>query len=344
MRGGLPDGVQRFTAPLTGHAIFLVVTVEESAVDDVRDVLRDLGGLVQTVRFRDPSDGLSCTVGIGARVWPTLVGGPLPREPHPFAPVVGAVHAAVATPGDLLFHIRSDRADLCFEFERLLVAALGDGIRVEDETSCFRSFDRRDLLGFVDGTANPVGDDADDSVLVGDEDPAFAGGTYVVVQKYRHPLDPWQALPAEVQEHIMGRTKADNVELDDATSGQKSHKTLATIVDDAGVEHDIVRDNMPFGRPGHGEFGTYFLGQARSLWVIETMLRRMFVGDPPGIHDRLLDFSVALTGSTFFAPSAAQLAVLGDDRDAPVPAATVVAASSPSLGIGANRAPLPQEN
>lgn len=340
---GVPDGVQRFTAPLTGHAVFLVVTVSDQAVDGVRDVLRDLGGLVQTVRFRDPADGLSCTVGIGARIWPVLVGGPLPRELHPFTPVAGAVHTAVSTPGDLLFHIRSDRADLCFEFERLLVAALGDGIQVEDETSCFRSFDRRDLLGFVDGTANPVGTDAADSVLVGDEDPAFVGGTYVVVQKYLHPLDRWQALPTEAQERIMGRTKADNLELDDATSGQKSHKTLATIVDDAGVEHDIIRDNMPFGRPGHAEFGTYFLGQSRALWVIETMLRRMFVGDPPGVHDRLLDFSVPKTGTTFFAPSAGLLSTLGDAVDVPATASPSVEASPTSLGIGANRARVSQE-
>ena len=311
MRGGLPDGVQRFTAPLTGHAIFLVVTVEESAVDDVRDVLRDLGGLVQTVRFRDPSDGLSCTVGIGARVWPTLVGGPLPRELHPFAPVVGAVHTAVATPGDLLFHIRSDRADLCFEFERLLVAALGDGIRVEDETSCFRSFDRRDLLGFVDGTANPVGPDIPASAIVGDEDPEFAGGSYVVVQRYLHALDAWNALTTEQQEAVMGRRKLDGVELDDVVDGQKAHKTLATIEDDAG-EHDIVRDNMPFGRPGQGEFGTYFIGYSRHLWVIERMLERMFVGDPPGLHDRLLDFSTPQTGTTFFVPTAELLASLAD--------------------------------
>lgn len=340
---GVPDGVQRFTAPLTAHAIFLVVTVTDEAVGAVRDTLQDLSGLVQTVRFRDPADGLSCTVGIGAGIWPALVGGPLPRELHPFVPVVGAAHTAIATPGDLLFHIRSDRADLCFEFERLLVATLGDGIRVEDETSCFRSFDRRDLLGFVDGTANPVGGDADDSVLVGDEDSAFCGGTYVVVQKYRHPLDRWQALPAEVQEHIMGRTRADNVELPDAVAGQKSHKTLATIVDAEGREHDILRDNMPFGRPGHGEFGTYFLGQSRALWVIEEMLRRMFVGDPPGAHDRLLDFSEPLTGSVFFAPSAALLSSLGDTAagDAPVSAPVTPGAS---LGIGANRAPLPQEN
>jgi len=74
----------------------------------------------------------------------------------------------------------------------------------------------------------------------------------VVVQKYVHRLSAWQALGTEEQEAIMGRTKIDHVRLDDAESGQKSHKTLATITDDQG-EHDILRDHMPLGRPGEGE-------------------------------------------------------------------------------------------
>lgn len=315
MPDAIPDGIQQFTGRLTAHAAFLVWSVTD-AVDAparIRGVLQDLDGLVKDVRFRDPSDSLSCTVGISARAWPSVVGGPLPRELHEFPTVEGAVHTAPSTPGDLLFHVRSDRADLCFEFVRLLSEQLGDAVRVEDETACFRSFDRRDVLGFVDGTADPVGADAGRAVIVGAEDPAHAGGTYVVVQKYLHPLDRWNAVSTADQEAIIGRRKLDDVELDDSPSGQKAHKTLATIVDDHGEEHDIVRDNMPFGRPGHGEFGTYFLGQSRELWVIEKMLRRMFIGDPEGIHDRLLDFSTPLTGTTFFAPSASFLKALPEE-------------------------------
>ena len=105
----------------------------------------------------------------------------------------------------------------------------------------------------------------------------------------------------------MGRTKADNVELDDDAAPRKSHKTLATIVDDDGSELDILRDNMPFGRPGAGEFGTYFIGYSGRLWVIERMLERMFVGEPAGSYDRILDFSRPVTGTVFFAPSNAML-------------------------------------
>jgi putative iron-dependent peroxidase len=305
---------QSVDAPLTRSAVFLVVTIRDDAeaTATVREVLGGLDDLVKTVTFRDMRSSLVCTAAIGARVWDAVTDTPKPAELHEFQPVVGAVHTAPATPGDLLFHIRADSADLCFEFERLLLAALGDAAEVADETVGFRYFDARDLLGFVDGTANPVGRALPAATLVGDEDPEHAGGAYVVTQKYLHALGAWQALSTEEQQAVIGRTKIDNVELADAESGQKSHKTLNTITDEAGREHDILRDNMPFGSPAAGEYGTYFLGYARHLWVIEQMLQHMFIGDPPGLHDRILDVSTPVTGSVFFAPSADALAALGD--------------------------------
>ena len=309
----VPIEPQSVDAPLTESAIFLVLTVADGpdARATVRSTLGSVADISKNVAFRDLRASLSCTVGIGSDIWDAVTGLPRPRELHPFSPVVGAHHTAVATPGDLLFHIRSDRRDLCFELERQLLDVLGDAVQVADETVGFRYFDNRDLLGFVDGTANPVGLALPAATIVGEEDPQVAGGAYVVVQKYVHPLDAWQRLTTEQQEAIIGRRKADDIELDDVVDGQKAHKTLATIVDDDG-EHDILRDNMPFASPGAGVYGTYFIGYSRRLAVIETMLQRMFIGDPPGLHDRLLDFSTPLTGSAFFAPSADLLASLGD--------------------------------
>ncbi|MEW2460936.1 Dyp-type peroxidase [Microbacterium sp. NPDC047426] len=298
-------------APLTANAVFLVVTIAPNGIDTVRDVLGDLSDSMKAITFRFPDAALTCTVGIGNNVWAPLMKSAPPAQLRPFTPVAGAVHTAPATEGDLLFHIRAERADVCFFFEKRLLIDLGAAVQVIDETVGFRSFDRRDLLGFVDGTANPVGPEVDEAVLVGDEDPAHAGGTYVVTQKYVHAMAAWDSLPVDTQERILGRTKVDGIELDDAPAGQQSHKSLATIEDEQGVEHDIIRDNMPFGSPGAGEFGTYFLGYSRNLWVIQQMLERMFVGEPAGMHDRLLDFSTALTGSVFFAPSAAELDALG---------------------------------
>lgn len=308
-----PMKPQRVDAPLTRSATFLVLSVSNTpdAIRTVRSTLASVDDLTKNVGFRGLNTEFACTVGIGSEAWDRVTSLPRPAELHPFVPVKGEVHSAVATPGDLLFHIRSDRRDLCFEFERQLLDLLGDSVAVVDETTGFRYFDVRDLLGFVDGTANPVGNAVGVSTLVADEDASAAGGSYVVVQKYVHDLKGWAALPAETQEAIIGRTKIDNIELDDAEAGKQcSHKTLATIEDENGEEQEILRDNMPFGSPGAGEFGTYFIGYSRRLWVIEKMLERMFVGDPPGLHDRILNFSKPVTGTTFFAPSATLLASL----------------------------------
>ena len=123
------------------------------------------------------------------------------------------------------------------------------------------------------------------------------------MQKYLHDLDAWNALSTEAQERIIGRTKLSDIELDDSVKPTSAHSALTTIVEN-GKEIKILRDNMPFGRPGHGEFGTYFIGYSRSPRTIEQMLENMFIGRPPGNYDRLLDFSRAVTGNLFFVPSA----------------------------------------
>lgn len=308
----VPIEAQSVDAPLSRAAVFLVVTVagEQNALAKICSALDGLDDLIKTVGFRDLPARLSCIVGIGRDLWDRLHFDKRPQELRPFARIEGAAHAAPSTPGDLLFHIRSERPDLCFEFERILLNSLGDGVTVVDEVSGFRYFDARDLLGFIDGTANPTGLALPASALVGDEDPDFVGGSYVVVQKYLHDLSAWSRIPTPLQEAIIGRTKIDNIEIDDDAAPRKSHKSLATIVDADGNEHDILRDNMPFGRPGQKEFGTYFIGYSRYLWVIEKMLQRMYVGDPPGAYDRLLDFSTPHTGTTFFAPTRPTLQAL----------------------------------
>lgn len=305
---------------ITESAIFLVMTVEPGGEDAVRDVLADVSGLRRSVGFRRPEDGLTCVTGIGAELWDRMFGAPRPAGLHPFREVAGTVHTAPATPGDLLFHIRAHRFDLCFELAQHLRTRLRGAARVVDEVHGFRSFDLRDLLGFVDGTENPEGDAAAQAVVVGDEDPLFAGGSYLVVQKYVHDLDAWDALPVEEQELAIGRTKLDDIELDDDVKPANSHVALNTIVDEDGEERQIVRFNMPFGRVGTDEYGTYFAGYARDPGVIEQMLENMFVGKPPGNHDRILDFSTALTGNLFFVPTA-------DFLDDPPPRAGVAAAA-----------------
>ncbi len=326
---------QPVLAPLTAAAIFLVVTVRPGGEAVTRDLLADVAGLTRGVGFRATEGDLSCVVGVGADAWDRLFGVPRPAGLHPFRELVGGRHRAPATPGDLLFHIRSQRTDLCFELATHLMNRLAGQVTVVDEVHGFRFFDQRDLLGFVDGTENPTGVAAEAAVTVGAEDPAYAGGSYVVVQKYLHDLDAWNSLPVEEQERAVGRTKLNDIELPDDVKPTNSHVTLNTIEDPDGTERQIVRDNMPFGSVGRGEFGTYFIGYAASPEVIELMLRRMFLGEPPGNHDRLLDFSTAVTGGLFFVPTQDFL----DDPPAPgsPPAAAAAGPAEPSdgtLGIG----------
>ncbi|KRE89013.1 peroxidase [Frateuria sp. Soil773] len=335
---------QSIVVPLTRAAIFLVATIDPGRdnLGSVRGLCADLSGLLRAVGFRSLDGGLTCVMAFGSEAWDRLFGAPRPRDLHPFREIRG-VHHAVATPGDILFHIRANRMDLCFELAQQIMARLDGVATIVDETHGFGYFDQRDLMGFVDGTESKRGQAGLDVAIVGDEDADFAGGSYVIVQKYLHDLKGWQTVPVEQQERIIGRTKLTNVELDDATKPSYAHNALTTIVEN-GEELDIVRDNMPFGELGKGEFGTYFIGYAKSPHRIEQMLQNMFVGNPPGNYDRLLDFSRAVTGSLFFVPSATFLDNVSGD--APAVAAPPDAPSEPpaparpspagddSLGIG----------
>jgi putative iron-dependent peroxidase len=289
-------------SPLTEAAMFLVMTINDGGEAAVRDLLTDLSGLQRTVGFRLPARELAVVAGIGSDAWGRLYSGPRPAGLHPFKAVLGTTHHAVSTPGDLLFHIRADHMDACFELASLIMDRVSSSVHVEDEVHGFKYFDRRDLLGFVDGTENPGGVDAAAAVTVGPEDPQFAGSSYVTVQKYVHDLPAWNGLSVEEQERVIGRTKLSNVELPDDVKPSNSHVALNTIVGPDGEERQILRDNMPFGSVGDGVFGTYYIAYSSAPDVTEEMLEHMFIGDPPGNYDRILDFSTPLTGTLFFVP------------------------------------------
>jgi putative iron-dependent peroxidase len=333
---------QAVIQPPTRASIFLVLTTnpQPASKDTVRSICANLSKLVRAVGFREPNAQLSCVLGVGSDAWNRLFGSSRPAELHPFQEIVAGPRHAVSTSGDLIFHIRGEREDLCFELETQIMMHLGEAVSTIDEVAAFRYFDNRDLLGFVDGTENPVENEATEAVFIGDEDQPFAGGSYVIVQKYLHDLAAWSALPTETQEKIIGRTKLSDVELDDSVKPTSAHNALTTIVEN-GVERKIYRANGIFGRPGKGEFGTYFIGYARSPRIIEQMLQNMFIGRPHGNYDRLLDVSRAITGTLFFVPSLTFLEAVTSQAAAP----TVVAASiesslsggtakDGSLGIG----------
>jgi porphyrinogen peroxidase len=327
---------QPVLTPLSAAAIFLVVSVNPGGEAAVRDLLGDVAALQRSVGFRVPGAGLAAVVGVGSDAWSRLFSGRRPAELHPFSALSGAKHRAVSTPGDLLFHVRASRMDMCFEFVAQVMTRLAGVVTPRDEVHGFRYFDERDLIGFVDGTENPTGPDAEAAAVVGDADPDFAGGSYVIVQKYLHDVHAWNALPVEEQERVIGRTKLSDIELPDEVKPINSHVALNTIVEPDGTERQILRANMPFGSAGSGEFGTYYIAYAASPSVTELMLTNMFIGRPPGNYDRILDFSTAVTGNLFFVPSAD---FLDDLPPSPALAASPPADDSPGIGDLQERSP-----
>jgi putative iron-dependent peroxidase len=338
----LPPEPQAVVQAVTRAAIFLIVTINGGGASRaaVRSFCGDLAALLRSVGSRDIEGNLSCIMGIGSDAWDRLFGQPRPAELHPFREITAGPRHAVATPGDILFHIRAKRMDLCFELATQIMTRLKGAVSPVDEVHGFRYFDNRDLMGFVDGTENPTAQSAIDAACIGSEDAGFAGGSYVIVQKYLHDMDGWNALSTEAQERIIGRTKLADIELDDSVKPTSAHNALTTI-EENGKEVKILRDNMPFGKPAHGEFGTYFIGYSRSPRTIEQMLENMFVGRPPGNYDRLLDFSTAVTGNLFFVPSATFLDDVTEDQpavsEAPAaakPSPSISSVQDGSLGIG----------
>ncbi|MGW0007634.1 Dyp-type peroxidase [Nocardia grenadensis] len=297
---------QPILEPLTPAAYFLVATIDPGGEAAARDLLAELPGLRRAIGFRLPGAGLACISGVGSTAWDRLFGGPRPAELHEFPGHEGPLHRAPATPGDLLFHIRAEVHDACFELAMAIGDRLADIGTIVDETVGFRYFEQRDLLGFVDGTENPEGGLPDTpagrAALIGADDPDFTGGSYVIVQKYLHDLTAWRALPVQEQERVIGRTKLEDFEFDDEVKPPDSHIAVNQVIEPDGTEREILRANMPFGSVRDGEFGTYFVGYSATPRTTEIMLERMFLGTDEATHDRILDFSTAVTGTLFFVP------------------------------------------
>ncbi|HEY8955127.1 Dyp-type peroxidase [Chitinophaga sp.] len=294
------------------HTIFLVWNFKEHM--DIKAGFQHICALVinlnNSASLRFPDSGVSCVMGIGHDAWLALeLPTPLPRELESFQAIEGDKHRAVSTKGDLHFHLRGDTAGSCYDMAADLSAILLPIADCMEEVHGFRYWDGRSILGFVDGTENPHGPQQRAYFgLVGAEDPAYQGGSYLFVQKYIHDLRAFKALSLEEQEKVFGRSKQNDIEMPDAVKPANSHTAVANIGDD----FKIIRDNMPFGNMATNEMGTYFIAYASTFATVKKMLTNMFVGSPPGNYDRLLDFSTPQTGTLFFAPTLTLLKQIAD--------------------------------
>lgn len=333
------DVSQTVILPQSKDAIFLTIALDAGAEKQALEVITGLQGLVNGVGFRWPEAQLSAVVGIGAELWDRMFTTPKPEGLHPFRELQGGMHHAPSTPGDLFFHIRADEFDVAFELARRINAQLEGVIREYDEVHAFQYQDFRDPLGFVDGTESPRGAAGSETALISEGD--WVGGSYIVAQKYIHNLKDWNALPVEEQEKVIGRTKHSDVELDEDVKPTNSHVALNSVENEDGESLEIVRNNLSFG-DALGNQGTYFMSYAKDVRITELMLRRMFIGEPEGNYDRILDFSEALTGVNFFAPpanflqNAAEHAKpgLAPEQDGPTPTQPATTASQGRVVFG----------
>lgn len=285
------------------NTIFMVWNFK-TGIKGVKDIFKQLCALVinlnNSANVRFPNSKASVVMGIGLEAWSKLgLPKPLPKELEVFESIAGNKHTAVSTPGDLHFHVRANENSYCIDAAASLSALMQEIADCVEEVHGFRYWDSRSILGFVDGTENPHGEERTTFGIIGEEDPFYQGCSYLFVQKYIHNMTAWKSLPVGEQEKVIGRSKADDIEMSDGVKPSNSHSALANVGDDL----KIVRDNMPFGKVGTNEMGTYFIAYASSFVTVKKMLRNMFVGVPAGNYDRILDFSTAKTGTLFFVPT-----------------------------------------
>lgn len=295
------------------NTIFIVYKLLKTPVtnEKVKDVCANFATMIRSMRNRFPEMNFSATISFSYRAFDLLFPQmSKPKELEPFKEIVGAKHVAVSTQGDILFHIRAKQMGLCYEFASILDGKLSGVVEYIDETHGFRYMDGKSIIGFVDGTESPAVDENPYKyAVVGDEDPLFAGGSYVFVQKYLHDMAAWNDLSVEQQEGVIGRRKFNDVELSDEEKPSNAHNALSNV----GDNKKVVRSNMPFANTSKGEYGTYFIAYASTFSTTKLMLERMFLGHPVGNTDRLLDFSTPITGTLFFAPSYDLLSKFGED-------------------------------
>lgn len=285
----------------SNHARFIVINLKNLSIDGLKEQLNALFSTRDRLITQHPDAEIKTSVAFGPELWAKLY-GQSPAGFKQLEPIQGSFEMPVV-PADVFIHIASARADLCFAISQSFFNGIQNQVEVLDERVCFRYLDGRDLTGFIDGTENPqFPDDRDEVALLGDDAGIFAKGSFVFAQRYVHDLDKWKHLKVDAQEHVIGRTKLESIELDDDVKPDNAHIARAVIEDDEGEELEILRHSLPYG-DGQGEQGLFFLAYTKDLTRIDQMLVRMFGTSGDGIHDRLLHFVTAVDGAYFFAPS-----------------------------------------
>ena len=282
--------------------IFLMLSLKredrEKECEVIADMADRIAAIQRSMNIRVAPETVKLALGFSNQAWQYLFPkAKKPRELEDFQGIQGDQHTAPATKADLFLHVRASQAATSYLVVDQIMGFLRSIVDVVDETHGFHYHEGRAIIDFIDGTENPVGEEAKEWAIIGEEDPDFINGSYAFAQKYVHDLDAWRALPTEVQEKYIGRRKYSDIELEDEEKDPRAHNIISQDNRD-DEEHKIVRMNVVFANPGEGIRGTYFIGYARHWDVTRQMLTNMFTK-----NDRLLEYSTAKKGQLFFIPS-----------------------------------------
>lgn len=283
------------------HARFIVLRLKDLSIEDFKERLEQLFTTRDRLITQHPNAQIKTAVAFGPELWSKLY-EQAPAGFKQLEPIQGSFNMPVV-PADVLIHIASARADICFALSQSFFEGIRDQVEVLDERVCFRYFDGRDITGFIDGTENPqFPDDRAEVALLGEDTGIFQDGSFIFAQRYAHNLDKWKKLKVDAQEQVMGRTKLESIELEDEVKPANAHIARTVVEDEEGEEMEILRHSLPYG-DGRGDHGLFFIAYTKDLKIIDTMLVRMFGTSGDGIHDRLLHFVTPMDGAYYFAPS-----------------------------------------
>ncbi len=283
------------------HARFIVLRLKDLSIEKLKEQLEHLFTSRDRLITQHPQAQIKTAVAFGPELWSTLY-SQSPAGFKQLAPIHGSFDMPVV-PADMIIHIASARADICFALSQAFFEGIQDQVQVLDERVCFRYFDGRDITGFIDGTENPqFPDDRAEVALLGEDSGIFQDGSFIFAQRYAHNLEKWKKLKVDTQEQVMGRTKLESIELDDEVKPENAHVARTVVEDEEGEEMEILRHSLPYG-DGRGDQGLFFIAYTKDLKIIDAMLERMFGTSGDGIHDRLLHFVTPLDGAYYFAPS-----------------------------------------
>ncbi|RUO62517.1 Dyp-type peroxidase [Pseudidiomarina insulisalsae] len=289
------------------HGLTLLLNVMTDDVDNMRRKLARIPTLLEELDERFSEALLSGYIAIGSDYWDIIYPDERPPQLGHFPDLRDADRQAPREPVDLLLTVRSDRFDVNYHSARAILEWFGHDVELTDQIPTFRFMDGRDLTGFIDAPENPRGIRRRQLALIqADDDPVFAGGSYLFVQKFRHDLRRWEQLTQEMQEFVIGRKKLTGERISEAVLQMVTHTQKARMQDDQEQPIQMLRQNMPWGdMREQGLLAMYFSAQPRDVvhW-----LKRRYYADEQGDYDPLLDYTEAVSNAAYFVPSVEFLA------------------------------------